>query len=113
MQSGRTRVSCRLSNLLLQTYAGSAAIHPRQSPPLPFVELSGRRQEPRACNRRDFLARVTQSISTALLTERSLALAVIHVEGLTEIGELIDVGVATVAAESRTVQGREKKTRLA
>ena len=49
---------------------------------------------PRGVDRRNFLVRLKREIAAARLTERPLAVAMIHLEGLDEIARVIDFAIA-------------------
>lgn len=53
-----------------------------------------------ALERRTFFARLEQSIAEAALRERRLAVCVVHVDGLKNVGSIIDYGLADVVASA-------------
>lgn len=57
-----------------------------------------------ALERRAFFARLEQSIADAALRERRLAVCLIHVDGLQNVGSIIDYGLADVVASALLVR---------
>jgi diguanylate cyclase len=78
---GRDRVLCVIRNLTgEQSAAGSGA--------------GGDRRPPAALGRRGFLGRFKQSVADATLRDRTLAVCVIHLDGLADIARVIDFNIS-------------------
>jgi predicted signal transduction protein with EAL and GGDEF domain len=65
-------------------------------------DLRHDRAEPEGVERRGFIGRLKESVSDATLRERPLALGLIFLEGLTDIGRLIDLSIADQIASAVT-----------
>jgi predicted signal transduction protein with EAL and GGDEF domain len=65
-------------------------------------DLRHDRAEPEGAERRGFIGRLKDSVADAALRERPLALGMIFLEGLTDIGRLIDLTIADQIATTVT-----------